>query len=125
MDFAILRGADDPKARVIEFRVLRNSALLAEEELSRKYILWPEARLMAFLTEAVKMRKGEIKPHAALFRRVSGLPALMAELPRKWQKTRERIPEDGRDRVSRELCRKARVAHFIASVRGMADDYGL
>ena len=125
VDFAIVRGADDPKARVIEFRVLRNSALLAEVELSRKYVLWPEARLMDFLTGTVGMRKGEIKPHAALFGRVSGLPALMAELPRKWEKTRERIPEDGRDRVSRERVRRARVAHFIASVRGMADDYGL
>ncbi len=125
IDCSVEKGANDPAARIIEFRVLRNPALLAGEELSRKYVLWPEARLMAFLTEEVKMRKGEIRPHSLLFHRVSSAPAVMAELPRKWEKTCERIPQDGADRVSREMVRKERVAHFIASLQGMLDDYGL
>ena len=80
---------------------------------------------MEFLTSEVGMRKGEIKPHALLFHRVSNAPAVMAELPRKWEKTCERIPMEGTDRVTRELVRKERVAHFIGTLQGMLDDYGL
>ena len=57
--------------------------------------------------------------------RVSSAPAVMAELPRKWEKTCGRIPADGTDRASRERVRRERVAHFIASLQGMLDDYGL
>ena len=122
---SVEKGALDAGARVIEFRVLRNSALLAGEELSRKYVVWPEARLMEFLTAEVKMRRGEIRPHALLFHKVSSAPAVMAELPRKWEKTLARIPAAGTDRLSREKVRRERVAHFVASVRGMVDDCGL
>ena len=122
---SVENGAAGPGARVIVFRVLRNASLLADGELSRRHIVWPEARLMEFLTGEVGMRKGEIRPHALLFHRASGSPAVMAELPRKWEKTRERIPQEGSDRVSRERTRRERVAHFVASVRGMLDDCGL
>ena len=49
----------------------------------------------------------------------------MAELPHKWEKTVERIPADGPDRIAREKVRKERIAHLIASIRGRMDDYGL
>ena len=125
VNFSLEKGAADTRTRVIVFKVLRNPALLVADELSRKYIVWPEARLMEFLTGDVGMRRSEIRPHALLFHRVSLAPALMAELPRKWEKTCGRIPADGTDRASRERVRRERVAHFIASLQGMLDDYGL
>jgi hypothetical protein len=125
VNFSLEKGASDTRTRVIVFKVLRNPALLVADELSRKYIVWPEARLMEFLTGDVGMRRSEIRPHALLFHRVSLAPALMAELPRKWEKTCGRIPADGTDRASRERVRRERVAHFIASLQGMLDDYGL
>ena len=123
--YSVEKGANDTGVRIIAFKVLRNPALLAADELSKRYVVWPEARLMEFLTSEVGMRKGEIKPHALLFHRVSNAPAVMAELPRKWEKTCERIPMEGTDRVTRELVRKERVAHFIGTLQGMLDDYGL
>jgi hypothetical protein len=125
VNFSLEKGASDTRTRVIVFKVLRNPALLVADELSRKYIVWPEARLMEFLTGDVGMRRSEIRPHALLFHRISLAPALMAELPRKWEKTCGRIPVDGTDRASRERVRRERVAHFIASLQGMLDDYGL
>ena len=125
VNFSLEKGASDTRTRVIVFKVLRNPALLVADELSRKYIVWPEARLMEFLTGDVGMRRSEIRPHALLFHRVSLAPALMAELPRKWEKTCGRIPAEGTDRASRERVRRERVAHFIASLHGMLDDYGL
>ena len=125
VNFSLEKGAADTRTRVIVFKVLRNPALLVADELSRKYVVWPEARLMEFLTGDVGMRRSEIRPHALLFHRVSLAPALMAELPRKWEKTCGRIPADGTDRASRERVRRERVAHFIASLQGMLDDYEL
>ncbi len=118
-------GAGDSGQRIIVFRVLRNSALTSARELSKKYIIWPEERLMSFLTGEVKMRKSEIRPHQDLLYRASRVPAVMAELPHKWERTCKRIPQAGQDRVSRETVRKERIAHLIATIRGLMDDYGL
>lgn len=115
----------DLTRRILVFKVLRNSALASARELTRKYILWPEARMMSFLTDVAHMRKSEMKPHLDILYRASRVPAVMAELPRKWEKTCERIPEGASDRVSREKIRKERIAHIIASIRGLMDDYGL
>ena len=118
-------GAGDSGQRIIVFRVLRNSALTSAREISKRYIIWPEERLMSFLTGEVKMRKSEIRPHQDLLYRASRVPAVMAELPHKWERTCARIPQAGQDRVSRETARKERIAHLIATIRGLMDDYGL
>lgn len=125
IDCAVEKGALDTRQRILVFKVLRNSALASARELTRKYILWPEARMMSFLTDVAHMRKSEMKPHLDILYRASRVPAVMAELPRKWEKTCERIPEGASDRVSREKIRKERIAHIIASIRGLMDDYGL
>ena len=52
------------------------------------------------------------------------MAAVMGALPRKWQKTCARIPLEGTDRISREAVRRERVAHIIATIRGMMEDYG-
>lgn len=125
IDCAVEKGASDPRQRILVFKVLRNSALTSARELTRKYILWPEARMMSFLTDVVNMRKSEMKPHLDILYRASRVPSVMAELPRKWEKTCERIPDDASDRVSRERVRKERIAHIIASIRGLMADHGL
>lgn len=81
--------------------------------------------MMSFLTDVVNMRKSEMKPHLDILYRASRVPSVMAELPRKWEKTCERIPDDASDRVSRERIRKERIAHIIASIRGLMADHGL
>ena len=57
-----------------------------------------------------------------LFEQASKVPSIMAELPRKWEKTCERIPEGS---ACEETVRRERIAHIIASVKGMLDDCGL
>ena len=81
--------------------------------------------MKSFLRDDAHMRKSEMKPHLDLLYRASRVPAVMAELPHKWEKTLERIPDDGLDRIAREKVRKERIAHLIASIRGLMDDYGL
>lgn len=125
IDCAVEKGASDPKQRILVFKVLRNGAISSARELTRKYVLWPEARMKSFLTDEAHMRKSEMKPHLDLLYRASRVPAVMAELPHKWEKTLERIPDDGPDRIAREKVRKERIAHLIASIRGLMDDYGL
>ena len=125
IDCAVEKGASDPKQRILVFKVLRNGAISSARELTRKYVLWPEARMKSFLTDEAHMRKSEMKPHLDLLYRASRVPAVMAELPHKWEKTCERIPDDGLDRIAREKVRKERIAHLIASIRGLMDDYGL
>ena len=125
IDCAVEKGASDPKQRILVFKVLRNGAISSARELTRKYVLWPEARMKSFLTDEAHMRKSEMKPHLDLLYRASRVPAVMAELPHKWEKTLERIPDDGPDRIAREKVRKERIAHLIASIRGIMDDYGL
>lgn len=125
IDFIVERSAANPKGRVITFRILRNAVLQAEHEVAKRYILWPEARLDSFLRETVGMRKGEMRPHLSMLYKASRMPALMDELPRKWEKTCERIPQAGTDRISREEVRRSRVAHFIATIKGMMEDYGV
>ena len=124
IDFIVERSVTNPKGRVITFSILRNAVLQAEHEVARKYLLWPEARLDSFLRETVGMRKGEMRPHLSMLYKASRMPALMDELPRKWAKTCERIPQAGTDRISKELVRRSRVAHFIATIKGMMEDYG-
>ena len=124
IDFFVERSVTNPKGRVITFRILRNAVLQAEHEVAKRYILWPEARLDSFLRETVGMRKGEMRPHLSMLYKASRMPALMDELPRKWEKTCERIPQAGTDRISREVVRRSRVAHFIATLKGMMEDYG-
>ena len=124
IDFFVERSVTNPKGRVITFRILRNAVLQAEHEVAKRYILWPEARLDSFLRETVGLRKGEMRPHLSMRYKASRMPALMDELPRKWEKTCERIPQAGTDRISREVVRRSRVAHFIATLKGMMEDYG-
>lgn len=124
IDFFVERSVTNPKGRVITFRILRNAVLQTEHEVAKRYILWPEARLDSFLRETVGMRKGEMRPHLSMLYKASRMPALMDELPRKWEKTCERIPQAGTDRISREVVRRSRVAHFIATLKGMMEDYG-
>ena len=124
IDFFVERSVTNPKGRVITFRILRNAVLQAEHEVAKRYILWPEARLDSFLRETVGMRKGEMRPHLSMLYKASRMPAMMDELPRKWEKTCERIPQAGTDRISREVVRRSRVAHFIATLKGMMEDYG-
>ena len=124
IDFFVERSVTNPKGRVITFSILRNAVLQAEHEVAKRYILWPEARLDSFLRETVGMRKGEMRPHLSMLYKASRMPALMDELPRKWEKTCERIPQAGTDRISREVVRRSRVAHFIATLKGMMEDYG-
>ena len=124
IDFFVERSVTNPKGRVITFRILRNAVLQAEHEVAKRYILWPEARLDSFLRETVGMRKGEMRPHLSMLYKASRMPALMDELPRKWEKTCERIPQAGTDRISREVVRRSRVAHIIATIKGMMEDYG-
>lgn len=125
IDCDVEKGASDPKQRILVFKVLRNGAISSARELTRKYVLWPEARMKSFLTDEAHMRKSEMKAHLDLLYRASRVPAVMAELPHKWEKTCERIPDDGLDRTAREKVRKERIAHLIASIRGLMDDYGL
>ena len=125
IDCAVEKGASDPKQRILVFKVLRNGAISSARELTRKYVLWPEARMKSFLTDKAHMRKSEMKPHLDLLYRASRVPAVMAELSHKWEKTCGRIPDDGLDRIAREKVRKERIAHLIASIRGLMDDYGL
>lgn len=125
IDCTVEKGASDPKQRILVFKVLRNGAISSARELTRKYVLWPEARMKSFLTDEVHMRKSEMKAHLDLLYRASRVLAVMAELPHKWEKTCERIPDDGLDRIAREKVRKERIAHLIASIRGLMDDYGL
>ena len=124
IDFFVERSVTNPKGRVITFSILRNAVLQAEHEVAKRYILWPEARLDSFLRETVGMRKGEMRPHLSMLYKASRMPALMDELPRKWEKTCERIPQAGTDRISREVVRRSRVAHIIATIKGMMEDYG-
>lgn len=124
VEFSVERGATNPKGRVITFRMLRNAVLQSEREMTRRYLLWPEARMDSFLRNSVGMRKGEMRPHLSMLYKASRMPALMDELPRKWEKTCARIPLEGTDRISREVVRRERVAHIIATIRGMMEDYG-
>ena len=105
--------------------MLRNAVLQSEREMTRRYLLWPEARMDSFLRNSVGMRKGEMRPHLSMLYKASRMPALMDELPRKWEKTCARIPLEGTDRISREVVRRERVAHIIATIRGMMEDYGV
>lgn len=123
--WSLEKGAADPDASIIVFRILRNGAVGAQTELARRHVLWPEARLMEFLTSEVRMRRPEIRAHAALFFNVSRCPAVMSELRYKWERTCARIPDGGGGRISGEIVRKERVAYFIASVRGMLRDSGV
>ena len=65
-----------------------------------------------------------MRPHLSMLYKASRMPALMDELPRKWEKTCTRITLEGTDRISREAVRRERVAHIIATIRGMMEDYG-
>ena len=125
IDFSVDRSATNPKGRVITFSILRNAVLQADREVAKRYFLWPEARMDSFLKETVGMRKGEMRPHLSMLYKASRMPALMDELPRKWAKTCERIPQAGTDRISREVVRRSRVAHIIATIKGMMEDYGV
>lgn len=122
IDYGIARCTTNPRTRIIEFRVLRNSTLLSEHELRRRYLVWPSARIESFMKGVVKMKRSEMLPHMKLFEQASKVPSIMAELPRKWEKTCERIPEGS---ACEETVRRERIAHIIASVKGMLDDCGL
>ena len=111
------RGAAD---RNITFTVLRNAALLSEGELARAHPVWPGAELSLFLRSSVRMTEAEMRPHLMLLDKVSGIPAVMGELRYKWEKTCQRIPSDGEDA---EKVRRARIRHFIQTMRGMLADY--
>ena len=62
IDYGIARCTTNPRTRIIEFRVLRNSTLLSEHELRRRYLVWPSARIESFMKGIVKMKRSEMLP---------------------------------------------------------------
>ena len=70
------------------------------------------------------MRKGEVRPHLPMLYKESRMPAIRDEPQRKWESACSRIPLEGTDSISREAVRRERVAHIIATIRGMMEDYG-
>lgn len=122
--YEIVKSLEKNRVYIIRFSVIRNESLLIANEMKRRYLIWPKARLAHFLTEKAMMKKSELRPHLALIDKVSKEPRIMGELEYKWSKTCERIPLSENCSCP-EKVRKERIAHLLASLKGMLKDYNI
>ena len=126
IDYSLHKSASESGGTIIDFKVLRNSSGMTRSELERRCRLGPNVELEYFLRNSVGMKKTEIRPHAMLLDKIMKIPGYLDELAYKWERTCEKIAlPDPCTKVMAEDVRKQRIAHLVATMKGMIEDSGL